>query len=45
MQRVLLAFIAAFTAIALTAIFLDYTGLIKGACSQNGCEFLIQQGG
>ena len=45
MQRVLLASIIAFTAIALTAIVLDYTGLVKVACSQSGCEFLIQQGG
>ena len=44
MQRILLTAILSVTAVALAVIALDYTGLVKMACSQDGCEVVIQQG-
>ena len=43
MQRILLFAILSATAVAMAAITLDYTGSVKMACSQDGCEVMIQQ--
>ncbi|ESA37311.1 hypothetical protein N836_03490 [Leptolyngbya sp. Heron Island J] len=44
MQRIFLIAILSVTTVAITAISLDYTGIVKMACSQEGCEVIIHQG-